>query len=48
MGYETLKPGVTETAYENGVRVLVNNTDAEFADGSLSLAPRSFRLLEGR
>ena len=48
VGFETLKPGVTQTAYENGVRVLVNNTDAEYTDGSAVLAPRTFRLLEGR
>ena len=48
VGFETLKPGVTETVYENGVRVLVNNTDAAYDDGALVLDPRSFRLLEGR
>ena len=48
VGFETLKPGVTETAYENGVRVLVNNTDEAYSDASISLAARSFRLLEGR
>ncbi len=48
VGFDTLKPGVTETAYENGVRVLVNNTDAEYTEGAAALAPRSFRLLEGR
>ena len=48
VGFETLKPGVTETAYENGVRVLVNNTDEAYSGVSVALAARSFCLLEGR
>ena len=48
VGFETLGPGITETVYENGVRVLVNNTDAEYTGDSMAVAPRSFRLLEGR
>ena len=48
VGFETLKPGVTETVYENGFRVLVNNTDEVYSNASISLAARSFRLLEGR
>ncbi len=48
VGFETLKPGITVTAYENGARVLVNNTDEDYSGDSVSLAARSFRLLEGR
>ena len=48
LAFETLKAGVTMTAYENGTRVLVNNTDEVYTDGSNSLAARSFCLLEGR
>ena len=47
-GYETLKPGVTVTAYDNGTRVLVNNTDEAYSYEGIALEPRGFRLLEGR
>ena len=47
-GYETLKPGVTVTTYDNGVKVLVNNTDVAYTYTDFDLEPRSFRLLEGR
>ena len=47
-GFETLKPGVTLTAYENGTLVLVNNTDEDYADASLAVPARSFSLPEGR
>ena len=46
--FETLRPGVTETGYESGVRVLVNNTDQPWTDAAGTVAPRSFRLQEGR
>ena len=47
-GFETLKDGVTVTCYENGTRVLVNNTDGDYEGYGASAAARTFVLLEGR
>lgn len=45
-GHETLADGVTLTTYENGVQVLVNNTDAAYIWHDTKVAPRDF-LLKG-
>lgn len=45
-GHETLAEGVTLTTYENGVQVLVNNTDAAYTWDNTEIAPRDF-LLKG-
>ena len=44
IGHEKLAAGVTLTTYENGVQVLVNNTDAAYAWNDAEVAPRSFQL----
>lgn len=46
-GYEVLREGVTLTSYENGVRVLVNNTDSVCRWQGREIAPRDFLLLKG-
>ena len=43
-GHEKLSEGVTLTTYENGVQVLVNNTDSAYAWNETEVAPRSFRM----
>jgi len=43
-GHEKLAEGVTLTTYENGVQVLVNNTDAAYAWNDTEVAPRSFQM----
>lgn len=43
-GHEKLAEGVTLTTYENGVQVLVNNTDSAYAWNETEVAPRSFRM----
>ncbi len=45
-GYESLADGVTLTTYENGVQVLVNNTDSAYTWDNAEIAPRDF-LLKG-
>ena len=45
-GHEKLAEGVTLTTYENGVQVLVNNTDAAYTWNNTEIAPRDF-LLKG-
>ena len=47
-GYEMLGNGVSLTAYENGTRVLVNNTDRPFVHEDRTVEARSFLVLEGR
>ena len=42
--HEKLADGVTLTTYENGVQVLVNNTDNAYAWNDAEVAPRSFRM----
>lgn len=44
--YEKLADGVTLTTYENGVQVLVNNTDYTYVWSQTEVAPRDF-LLKG-
>jgi hypothetical protein len=44
IGHEKLAAGVTLTTYENGVQVLVNNTDTAYAWNDAEVAPRSFQL----
>lgn len=46
-GHVRLATGVTLTRYENGVRVLVNNTDAPFQYAGQSIPARSFEVLKG-
>lgn len=41
-GYETLADGVTLTTYENGVQVLVNNTDNAYTWNDTEVAARDF------
>lgn len=43
-GHEKLAEGVTLTTYENGVQVLVNNTDSAYSWNDTEVAPRSFRM----
>jgi len=43
-GHEKLQEGVTLTTYENGVQVLVNNTDAAYTWDDTEVAPRDFRM----
>ncbi len=43
-GHEKLSEGVTLTTYENGVQVLVNNTDSAYSWNETEVAPRSFRM----
>ena len=45
-GHETLLDGVTLTTYENGVQVLVNNTDSVYTWQNTEVAPRDF-LMKG-
>lgn len=45
-GHEALAEGVTLTTYENGVQVLVNNTDSAYQWNDAEVAPRDF-LLKG-
>ncbi len=45
--HERLAEGVTLTAYENGVQVLVNNTDQAYHWNGTEIAPRDFLLKEG-
>lgn len=45
-GHEKLAEGVTLTTYENGVQVLVNNTDAPYTWNDAEVAARDF-LLKG-
>jgi hypothetical protein len=45
-GHEKLAEGVTLTTYENGVQVLVNNTDSAYTWNDAEIAPRDF-LLKG-
>ena len=45
-GHERLAEGVTLTTYENGVQVLVNNTDSAYVWHDAEVAPRDF-LLKG-
>ena len=45
-GHEKLAEGVTLTTYENGVQVLVNNTDVVYPWNDAEVAPRDF-LLKG-
>ena len=46
IGHEKLAPGVTLVTYENGVQVLVNNTDSAYGWNNEEVAPRDF-LLKG-
>ncbi len=41
-GHEKLAEGVTLTTYENGVQVLVNNTDSAYTWQNTEIAPRDF------
>jgi hypothetical protein len=45
-GHEMLMDGVTLTTYENGVQVLVNNTDSVYTWQNTEVAPRDF-LMKG-
>lgn len=45
-GHEKLAAGVTLVTYENGVQVLVNNTDSAYTWNDAEIAPRDF-LLKG-
>lgn len=46
-GHEVLRNGVTLTTYENGVQVLVNNTDSAYPWQGAEVAPRDFLVLKG-
>lgn len=43
-GCQTLSEGVTLTTYENGVQVLVNNTDSAYLWNDAEVAPRDFAM----
>ncbi len=47
-GFERLAEGVTATDYENGVEVLVNNTDEDLEIRGRTVKARDFCLVEGR
>lgn len=49
IGYRVLAPGVTETEYDNGVLVIVNNADKKYTSSTGTVVPeRTFIIIGGK
>lgn len=45
--HETIRPGVTVTTYDNGVKIAVNYNDKSETVGGRTIGPRDFTVMEG-